>query len=228
MNDFQENIVPAINQNDENVFLYNNENSKIKILFVGNSIAKHAPKPSIGWTNDCGMAASSIEKDFVHLIVKKIIEKYDPNVSFGIAQVAQYARTFFDKTPDAEYSLARDFDADLIIMFYGANVSKDYDTMENPPKTFETAYEDMRNYLKVREDTIVYHSEGFYVRPRLEAEKRAVAEKYNETYMDISAIKALPESRGKFNHPSDLGMAMIADTFWKYVEADVARICNSK
>ena len=85
MKDFKENIVPAINQNSENVFLYNNENSKIKVLFVGNSIAKHAPKPSIGWNNDCGMAASSPDKDFVHLTVKKIADKYDENVSFGIA-----------------------------------------------------------------------------------------------------------------------------------------------
>ena len=226
MNDFQENIVPAMNQNDDNVFLYNNDKAKIKVLFVGNSIAKHGPKPSIGWTRDCGMAASSIDKDYVHLIVKKIMDKYDANVSFGIAQVAQYARTFFEKTPDFDYSLAREFGADLIIMFYGANVSKDYDTMENPPKTFEVAYEDMRNYLKVKEDAIVYHSEGFYIRPKLEEEKRAVAEMYGDTYMDISEIKALPESRGMFNHPSDLGMQMIADKFWEYIEADVAAICE--
>ena len=226
MNDFQENIVPAINQNSENVFIYDNDKSRIRVLFVGNSIAKHAPKPSIGWTNDCGMAASSIERDYVHLLVKKIMDKYDPNVSYGIAQVAQYARTFFDKTPDFDYSLAREFGADLIIMFYGANVSKDYDTMENPPKSFETAYDDMRNYLTVKPDAIVYHSEGFYIRPRLEEEKRAVAAKYGDTYMDISAIKALPESRGRFNHPSDLGMQMLADRFWEYIEKDVEKIVN--
>ena len=28
-----------------------------KILFVGNSITKHAPKADINWLNDCGMAA---------------------------------------------------------------------------------------------------------------------------------------------------------------------------
>ena len=226
MNDFQKNIVPAINQNDSNVFIYGNENSKLRILFVGNSIAKHGPKPSIGWTRDCGMAASSIDKDYVHLIVNRIMEKYDPNVSFGIAQVAQYERTFFEKSPEADYSLARDFNADIIMIFYGANVPKDYDTMENPPKTFREAYEDMRNYLSRNGTAVVYHSEGFYIRPKLEAEKQAVAKKYGDTYMDISAIKALPESRGMFNHPGDLGMQMIADRFFEYIEADIARLCK--
>ena len=228
MKDFQENIVPAINQNSENVFLYNNDNSKIKVLFVGNSIAKHAPKPEIGWTNDCGMAASSKDKDYVHLIAKRIMDKYDADVSFGIAQVAQYERTFFDKTPDFDYSLAREFGADIIVMFFGANVSKDYDVMENPPKTFESAYEDMRNYLKAKENAVVYHSEGFYDRPKLEVEKRAVAEKYGDSYVDLTEVKSLPESRGMFNHPSDLGMKMIADRFWEFIEKDVARICQEK
>ena len=74
MQNFQENIVPSLGQNSQDVFIYNNQNSKLRILFVGNSITKHAPKPSIGWNRDCGMAASSIEHDYVHLIVKKIIK----------------------------------------------------------------------------------------------------------------------------------------------------------
>lgn len=107
----------------------------MKILFVGNSIAKHAPKPSLGWNRDCGMAASSVECDYVHLVVKKIMEKYDKNVSYGIAQAAQYARTFTEYGPEHDYSKAKEFAADLILMFYGANVPKTYGDDENPKKT---------------------------------------------------------------------------------------------
>ena len=227
MKDFQENIVPALAQNSENVFIYNNENSKLKILFVGNSITKHAPKPSIGWTNDCGMAASSIEHDYVHIIIKRIMEQYDKNVSFAIAQVAEYERTFFNCEPECSYKEIKDFDADIIITFYGANVTKDYDTMENPPKTFAEAYEDMRNYL-VGSNTSVYHSMGFYIRPVLDAEKRSVAQKYGEPFIDISDIRSLPETHGLFNHPNDLGMQMIADRFFEAIEKDLKRIANNK
>lgn len=227
MRNYQENIVPALGQNSANVFIYKNDKSKLKILFVGNSIAKHAPKPSIGWNRDCGMAASSAECDYVHLIVKKIMEKYDKNVSYGIAQAAQYARTFTECGPECDYSEAKAFGADIILMFYGANVPKTYDEDENPKKTFGEAYEEMRNYL-VKEGTQVFHSQGFYIREKLDAEKLAVAEKYGDVFINIDDIRRLPESHGLFNHPGDEGMAMLADRFFAAIEDTVKRLCTSK
>lgn len=228
MIDYQENIVPALGQNSANVFLYKNSNSKIRILFVGNSIAKHAPKPSIGWTRDCGMAASSAECDYVHLVVKMIMEKYDKNVSYGIAQVAEYARTFTEKTPECDYAAAKDFEADLILMFYGANVPKTYDTEANPEKTFGKAYEDMRNYLTGGKDIPVFHSQGFYLRERLDEEKSMVARKYGDVLINIDDIRSLPESHGRFNHPGDDGMKMLAERFFSAIEGTVKKICESK
>ena len=227
MPNFQENIVPATNQNSASNYLYNNPSSKVRILFVGNSITKHGPKPDIGWERDCGMAASSVDCDYVHLIVKKIMEKYDPNVSYGIAQVAHYEQNFFESTPADRYEKAKQFDANLLICFYGANVPKTYDTATDPKKTFGQAYEDMRNYLAAPQAE-VYHSMGFYIRPVLEAEKLAVAEKYGETYIDISDIRALPETHGMFNHPNDLGMQMIADRFFEAIEGSIKKICEDK
>ena len=77
MNDLQKNDVSPFNQVHKNVFLVNN--SGIRILFVGNSITKHEPKPESGWFNDCGMEASSLDKDYVHSLVERI-KKYDKYV----------------------------------------------------------------------------------------------------------------------------------------------------
>ena len=48
MKDFQENIVPATNQNRSDVFLGDKKGSP-RVLFVGNSITRHGKKPDIGW-----------------------------------------------------------------------------------------------------------------------------------------------------------------------------------
>ena len=56
-----------------------------KVLFFGNSITRHEPALHIGWTGDWGMAASSIEKDFVHIVVDELDKKYG-KVDYCIAQ----------------------------------------------------------------------------------------------------------------------------------------------
>ena len=60
-----------------------------RVLFVGNSITRHEPNPSLGWYGDWGMAASSKEKDYVHLVVAELDKKYG-KVDYCIAQGAMW------------------------------------------------------------------------------------------------------------------------------------------
>ena len=71
------NTVKAYGQVDVNkyVSIFNRGGVK-KVMFFGNSITRHEPNASLGWYGDWGMAASSKEKDFVHLVVKALDEKY--------------------------------------------------------------------------------------------------------------------------------------------------------
>ncbi len=215
MKDLQKNIVPATNQNTESFYIHK-EGSGVRVMFVGNSITKHAPKPEMGWTNDCGMAASSIDKDYVHILEKRISE-VDPDAAFSLLQVADYEWNFFKKDAQTEYAEPAKFKPDIVIMFFGANVDKDYDTAENPPKTFGKAFEDLRNTLNSGKTRFII-SDGFYIRPVLDAEKKKVAEKYGDCYANLEDIRSREDTHGMFNHPSDLGMAMIADRFWECIE----------
>ena len=71
----KKNSVRADNQLDSDRYVSIISNSaNRKVLFVGNSITKHAPAPTIGWYGDWGMAASKKENDYVHLIMKKLDE----------------------------------------------------------------------------------------------------------------------------------------------------------
>lgn len=216
MSDFQENIVPSKNQNSYDYYEFD-KGDGIRVLYVGNSITKHAPSPKLEWFNDCGMAASSVEKDYVHLVQAKIREIH-PNAAFSILQVANYEREFYTRTPEDYYRAAKEFQPDLIIMFFGANVCKEYYTAENPPKTFGEAYEDLRNFLVDGRNAFVMHSQGFFIHPSLDAEKEAVAQKYGDAFVNLEEMRKLPETHGRFNHPSDYGMQVIADSFWNAVK----------
>lgn len=218
MEKYQENIIPATNQNALNYYVHK-EGSGVRVLFVGNSITKHAPKPEIGWTNDCGMAASSIDKDYVHILERRI-GKMDPDAAFALLQVASYECGFFTDDPSVKYRVPADFRPDIAIFFFGANVDKAYDTMENPPKTFETAVEELRNTLDTG-TTSFYISDGFYIRPVLDAEKKRVAKKHGDCSVSMEDIRSRDDSHGRFNHPGDLGMQLIADRFFESMEKDL-------
>lgn len=210
MPDFQKNIVPSKNQNTKCIFW--DIRKKPKILFVGNSITKHAPKPTIEWFNDCGMAASALENDYVN-IIKREVRKFYPDASFGILQVADFEREFAEFDIEKKYKEAKDFEPDLVIMFFGANVPKTYDEKTNPEVTFGSRYDKLRNFLDNGRNTKFMHSQGFYIRPKLDAEKQAVAEKHGDIFVNIEDIRSLDEAHGKFNHPGDYGMKLIAERF---------------
>ena len=222
--DLQKNIVPSSGQNKGNLFLY--ENTGLRILFAGNSITKHSPKPEIGWTKDCGMAASSADKDYVHLLMQKI-RQYDPCAAYGIAQVADYECHFQEEEAIERYRAAADFQADIVLMFFGANVPGEYDTQEHPIRTFGEAYEELRELLSNGCRAAVFHAQCFYIRPKLDEEKRAVAEKYGEPFISLDHIIHREETHGQFNHPNDLGMEEIADTFWQTLEPVVKRLAHT-
>ena len=113
MKDLQENIVPVENQNAGDFYVHK-EGSGVRVMFVGNSITKHAPKPQIGWTNDCGMAASSIDKDYVHILERRIGE-IDKDAAFGLLQVAHFEHEFADMDPAVYYSQQIKFKPDVVI-----------------------------------------------------------------------------------------------------------------
>ena len=104
------------------VFLVQSD-KELKILFVGNSITKHGPRPSIGWTGNYGMAATSMENDYVYKSILYI--KKDQKVNSYLAiNVSGWERDFlYDKE---KYLEAKNFKADIIIIRLGENINQQY------------------------------------------------------------------------------------------------------
>ena len=71
-----ENTVESVNQlaSSDIVFYMGDRRAEKRLLIVGNSITRHGPKKDIGWDGDWGMAADSPDKDYVHILQRKLEE----------------------------------------------------------------------------------------------------------------------------------------------------------
>ena len=227
--DLQTNPVPALGQNAKDQKAFDPAKKGPRVLFVGNSITLHGPRPQIGWTNNWGMAASARDKDYVHLLQKKIAA-VRPDAQCCLLQVAgTIERSFFKKDWSCErnFKWAREFKPDVIVLFFGANVPKDYDagTMSPvPARTFGEALDAFRTYLDPEGKALVLFSQGFYIRPKLDAEKEAVAKKHGDVFVNMEDVRSRKDTHGRYNHPGDLGMELIAERFWQHIEPRVREV----
>lgn len=218
------NNVSAQNQLDINKYvqIFKGEDSKVKVLFVGNSITRHAPKADIGWSGDWGMAASCREKDYVHLVVSALDKRYN-GVDYCIAQAALWEVNYFDgdKVLNEYYTAARDFDADIVIIRIGENINRDKNK-EIPCKPY---FADMIKFFAKNPSAQVIVTDNFW---KVEALDKAFSEVIAEngyTYCHIGDLeddeKTMAfgqfEHHGVCLHPSDYGMKCIADRIIKEV-----------
>ena len=99
----------------------NSTDKKIKIAFVGNSLTLHSKAESIGWNHTSGMAASSLENDYVHKTVKKLAESKNVNIEYALINLADWERKFenFDIN---RLQKIWDFNPEYIIFQLGENV----------------------------------------------------------------------------------------------------------
>ena len=200
---------------DSDFVKFHNPNGKgLRVMFVGNSITLHNVKPEIGWFNYCGMAASTAEKDYVHLLEKRISKKH-PDAAFCICQVASWEREYKrGKELYSLYSRARSFSADIIIFRFVENITVDSYT----PEIFLEEYKCLFDYLNGKGDAELIVTTGFWKHPADEC-IRAFASNLGIPVVELSDLGELDEMKaiglfehgGVANHPGDKGMKAIAD-----------------
>ena len=93
-----------------------------RILFLGNSITLHGPKPDIGWTGNWGMAASAEDKDYVHLVTRALAEQTGAAPQIMVRNIADFERNYATYDVDLELKDCFAFDPDLVILAIGENV----------------------------------------------------------------------------------------------------------
>lgn len=219
-NQLEKNTVDSRGQLKESsvVKFYNLEKGGLKVMFVGNSITLHGKLPSIGWFNEWGMAASSEENDYVHILMKKIKEK-NPDSAFCVCQVAGWESDYKNGEKKFDlYESARNFNADIIVMRFVENCSvKDFE-----PIVFKNEMSKLLNYLNPQNKAKLVMTTSFWHHPGDEV----IKEYAKENNLPVATLgdlgdddkmmaKGLFEHSGVAMHPGDLGMKTIADRIFK-------------
>jgi len=189
-----------------------------RILFLGNSITLHGPKASIGWTNTCGMAASALEKDYVHILSRAVGTVTGTAPVTMVQNISDFEKRY--ETYDlALLTKAQEFKADTIIVAIGENVPAL--ASEEAKAKFKASVLKLLTALKGSNNpTILVRSSFWHNKAKDETLKQACTEA-GGVFVDISGLSK-DESHfarsersyahsGVAAHPGDKGMQAIAD-----------------
>lgn len=187
------------------------------VLILGNSITRHGPAPQIGWYGDWGMAASSIDEDFVHILIKKFkAENPDANVDFK--NISDFERGYWNYDYSKLDSL-KSIKHDLIIFRIGENV-QDADLNKYD---FKSSYIFVMEYFKQNNPSVkIIIASSFFNNERVETlindagrEKNLPVVNLSSLSKDVSNTAAgIFSDPGVASHPSDKGMEAIANKIW--------------
>lgn len=106
-----------------NVEATSGQEGGVRIVFIGNSITLHEKAPHIGWNNEWGMAASALEKDYVHLVTAEIERRIGRKAEIRVRNLAEFER-YFDKYDMSKNQDLVDFQPDYLIFALGENVAE--------------------------------------------------------------------------------------------------------
>lgn len=208
-NDKNRNNVAATGQVPTGNYRYFGSESGHRVLFAGNSITLHGPAPHLGWYGDWGMAASAREKDFVHLVAAELGDPY-----CCVCNCADYERGFMNDSSIGVLDEAREFGAETVVIRLGDNVEK-----SNAEKyDLKAAVVRMIKYVGEKAKRVIV-TDLFWKCEEIDSAFREAAKECGVTFVSIcdlgfiDEMKAVKEfeHKGVGLHPSDRGMAAIAD-----------------
>ncbi len=191
-----------------------------KMLVIGNSISRHGPAKDLDWTGNWGMAASSEDKDFVHLLYAKLCATQTENPE--LIMCALGGGTIAGKLA-ANLPAITEHAADLVIIQLGENdrtVTKE---------GFEEPYKKLIEAAKKANPAARIYCcgtwQGGAARDKM---IKSACSRQGAVFVDISAVYANPEasagSEHRFKHagvnwhPGDKGMQGYADALWQAMQ----------
>ena len=206
----------AMNPGSRLGFVERIDGGEFKVLVYGNSIALHAPKADIGWTNNWGMAASAPEKDFAHLVVAGLETKLGKKADFRIRNLAVLERNFTTNIATvAEISYDAAWKPDYVVIAIGENVPN---IDSSTAAAYRKFLSDIARPFADAGSRIALRSPFWRNDVKAACTEEAAAE-VGAAYVDAGHLGVKSENKaiglfshsGVANHPGDLGMRRLAE-----------------
>jgi hypothetical protein len=183
-------------------------------VVLGNSILYSPKSPEYDWNGDWGMAASALDSDYVHILIRKL-KANDPKNDLQFKNIANFEREFdtFDMAKNLQ--TLRDYKPDLLVVRISENVTRTADSV-----LFAQKYAEMLNYFRAGNPDVKILAVGSVWPDRDMAEKVL---KKNSDYISLAPMQSnnsyyaygLFTHPGVASHPSNKGMRYIADRIWE-------------
>lgn len=191
-----------------------------KILFLGDSITMHGPAPErLGWNGKWGMAASALEKDYVHLVYEMLC-KSQPALKPELVIVGEGGGTITGKVKALKAITAKG--GDMAIIQLGEN------DRTIGFEGFQKPYETIIGELKTMNPKIrIYCFSTWRCGKQKDTMIKNACIRNGAVFVDIHNVWKEPaswaESEKRFTdkgvnwHPGDKGMQGMADYLWKAI-----------
>jgi hypothetical protein len=193
-----------------------------KVLFLGNSITHSGPYPAVGWSGDWGMAASALDKDYVHVLLGEIAGVKGSMPASMVRTISEFEADYknFDVNANLQAELA--FGADAVVVALGENVPYLVPSLQEDNRAaFRNAFGSLLSTLKAHGNPTIFVRScvwgGGYGLTDQAMQQATAAD--GDIYVDISAMQSDPTNyatglfpnAGVASHPCDKGMRYIAD-----------------
>lgn len=201
-----------------------------KILFLGNSIT-NTDRKSGYW----GMSASTRDKDYVHVLSRKIDAATGgslvltnsteaawspgdplPDWDANVINIAAIFESNYNTWENARIQNQLDWNADIVVVQFGENLKN------GTLPELEEALDTMLTGLKESSNPHIFVTSHIIGggNTAVDAIKQRLCAKdpTHRVFVDLTDIWDDPDNIGDLSHPSDAGMAAIADTLFHAME----------
>jgi hypothetical protein len=198
------------------------------IVVLGNSITDSGHNGLGYW----GLSASTPEKDYVHLLTSKIdavtggslsrtlTYSSSPEWLYGdpppdwdanVINIADLFERNFNTWENARIQTQLDMHPDIVVLQFGENMKN------GTPQQFQTGLDTLLTGLKNNSNPQIVVTSYVCSEPAgVGAIKQALCAKdpSHRLFVDLTTVFQNPNNIGALGHPSDAGMAVIADTIF--------------